>query len=196
MIADYRLEGLRVGQGGTVEIHMKDIAHQSAVLPNHLCDLRLGLIDQLLRPGDNLLQVVYGSSYSVDRRQCGLDHAVDHAEDCLNPAEDAGLRVCGRRHSHQSHHHHSGERHRYELPAALDRDYQRDKCCKENYVGDNLHTHSPVCCAEASFDYLRLASLVSISGSMTVTAFTAPEISSGRGGTSANPCGNLLAKSW
>src|SRR6266496_4034938 len=152
MIADYRLEGLRIGQRCTVELHVKDVAHQSAVLANHLCDLRLGLIDQLLRPGDNLLQVVYGSSYSVDRRQCGLDHAVDHAEDRLNPAEDAGVRVCGLRHSSQSHYHHSGERHCYELPAALDRDYQPDKCCNENYVGDNLHTLSPARCAEIPFD--------------------------------------------
>ena len=97
MILDNGFECLWVGQSGAVEIHMKEIAHPSAVLPNHLRDLRLGLIDQPLRPGDNLLQVVYRSPRHVDRRQCGLDHAVDRAEDSLNPAEDAGLRVCGLR---------------------------------------------------------------------------------------------------
>src|SRR5215469_6889916 len=100
MIADHRLESLRVGQGGTVEIHVNDVVHQAAVLPNDLHDLRLGLIDQLLRPDNTLFMIVNSSPDRVYRPQSGLDYAVDHAEECLNPAEDAGLRMGGLRNSY------------------------------------------------------------------------------------------------
>ena len=106
------LKCLRVGQGGAVELYVEDVAHQIAVLPDHLRDLRPGLIDQLLRPDHQLLQIVHRRPHRVDRVQRGLNHPIDYIEDRLNGLQYPQLRLCWLRRSHQRHNHDSGKRHR------------------------------------------------------------------------------------
>src|SRR5215469_18139228 len=109
MIADHRFESLGRGEGSTLQIHVKDVGHQKTVLPNHLHDLSLGLIDQLPRPDDNLLKIANSSPDGVDGRQCGLDYAVDDVYDRLNSSENTGLRVGGLWRSCKGHDHDTGK---------------------------------------------------------------------------------------
>ena len=122
---------------------MEDVGHQIPVLADHLRDLRSGLIDQLLRPHHQLLQIVHRRSHRVDRGQRCLNHPIDYIEDSLNGLQYPQLRLCRLRRSHQRYNHDSGKRHRHESPVVLDCHDEPGKRCEKRHVQKNLHFLQP-----------------------------------------------------
>jgi len=67
--------------------------HPVPVLADHLLDLGSCLIDQLLWPGNDLLNVVECGPPGIDLGQRGLDQTINHAEDRLNSTKDSRRRL-------------------------------------------------------------------------------------------------------